>query len=166
MDYNGMCIKGCPERYVVGPGGKCKFKDYTHEVNSKYFQLAAIILASIALIVTIYFIYVRYFKRLPYVEIQSQLAVSMAKINNLNEEKEIKDMVVIGVGTDPDNINDWVNEIWQNYVKREDKLLRKVDFAKFVKNIFRITNSIYEPTDRNINKLFEMIKLKEGKADR
>jgi len=80
---------------------------------------------------------------LPYIEIQSHLAVSLAKINNLNEDRIQKDIVEIGVGTDPDNINDWVNEIWLNYVKKDDKMLRKVEFSKFVKNIFRITNSIY-----------------------
>jgi len=92
------------------------------------------------------------------------LAISLAKINNLNDDRDQKDIVEIGVGVDPDNINDWVNEIWLNYVKKDDKMLRKVEFSKFVKNIFRITNSIFVPKDRQINDLFIMIKLEEGKA--
>ena len=61
-------------------------------------------------------------------------------------------------------INDWLNEIWDNYVKKDDKLLRKNEFIKFVKTIFKMSNSIYEPTDRELNTLFSMIGLEYGKA--
>ena len=148
MDYNGLCIKGCPPRHEIAPSGKCEFKDYNKQVNSKYFIVALIIIVSVGLLIAAYMIYKKYFVLLPYVEIQSHLAVSLAKINNLNEDRIQKDIVEIGVGTDPENINDWINEIWLNYVKKDDKVLRKVEFSKFVKNIFRITNSMYSPKDK------------------
>ena len=86
---------------------------------------------------------------LPYIEIQSHLAVSLAKINNLNEDRIQKDIVEIGVGTDPDNINDWVNEIWLNYVKKDDKMLRKVEFSKFVKNTQSSGLTVSSPANRS-----------------
>jgi len=69
MEYTGFCIKGCPPRHVIGPSGKCKFKDYNWEVNSKYFIVAAIIILTIALLIGAYIVYKKYFVLLPYVEI-------------------------------------------------------------------------------------------------
>lgn len=72
----------------------------------------------------------------------------------------------MGVGTNYDNIRDWVEEIWQYYVRKDDQLLRKVEFERFVKSIFRVTKSTYEPKDSEMNQLFNMIDLKFGKADK
>ena len=69
MEYTGFCIKGCPPRHIIGPSGKCKFKDYTDEVNTKYFIIAAIIVIVILLLIGAYLIYKKYFVMLPYVEI-------------------------------------------------------------------------------------------------
>ena len=45
-------------------------------------------------------------------------------------------------------------------------MLRKAEFAKFVKKIFRITNSSYYPKEKDINDLYSLIKLEEGKVTR
>ena len=76
-----------------------------------------------------------------------------------------KDKIKLGVGRDRRTIDDWVNEIWINYVRKDD-MLRKDEFAKFVKTVFKMTNSTYEPTSRQINNLFEMIKLDWGQASK
>ena len=60
-------------------------------------------------------------------------------------------MVEIGIGTNKKNIDEWVNEIWQNYVKKDDDLLRKDEFSRFVKNCFRITHTTFVPTDTELN---------------
>jgi len=57
MEYTGLCIKGCPPRHVIGPSGKCEFKDYNWEVNSKYFIVGAIIILTIFLLIGAYLIY-------------------------------------------------------------------------------------------------------------
>lgn len=51
----------------------------------------------------------------------------------------------MGVGTNSKNISEWVNEIWQYYVKKNDELLRRDEFIKFVKNMFRATSMDYQP---------------------
>ena len=100
--------------------------------------------------------------------------MSMAKINTLNVSKKDNGIldkgdkyeIPLGIGTNPETINDWVNEIWDNYVKKDDKMLRKYEFVKFVKTVFKMTNSSYEPSDRDLNTLFDMIGLEWGKASK
>ena len=167
MEYTGFCIEGCPPNHIIGKTGRCEFQDYSRHVNYKYTAIIAAVILTLVLVYAIYYIKKKYYDLLPYNEAQSNLAVSLAKINNLNEERASRQLVEIGIGTDPENINDWVNEIWLNYVQRDDQLLRKVEFSKFVKNIFRITQSQYVATDFQINNLFMMIKnMNEGKATR
>lgn len=72
----------------------------------------------------------------------------------------------MGVGTNKKNIDEWVDDIFNAYVKRDDGLLRKDEFVRFVKQTFKTTGSPYQPTDTDLHALFQMLNLVQGKADK
>ena len=45
-------------------------------------------------------------------------------------------------------------------------MLRKDEFGKFVKTVFKMTNCDYSPSGKQINVLFQMIHLEYGRASR
>ena len=54
------------------------------------------------------------------VDIYGYLAIALAKLHNKNKIKAARERVEngVGVGTDPDNIQEWVNEMW--YIQQRD----------------------------------------------
>lgn len=88
MDYDGLCIKGCPPTHIVGPSGVCHFQDYTRHVNGKYLLISILALVCVCCCIIAYCYKRKIYDPLPYFEIQSHLAVALAKIHNLNEERK------------------------------------------------------------------------------
>lgn len=87
MEYTGFCIEGCPPNHIIGKTGRCEFQDYSRHVNYKYSAIIAAVIFTLVFVYFIYYIKKKYYDLLPYNEAQSNLAVSLAKINNLNEER-------------------------------------------------------------------------------
>lgn len=63
----------------------------------------------------------------------------------------------IGVGTNPDNINDWIEEIWWQYCNgdKETGLLEKKELYRWVKNSFRLSTFEYKFTEKEFGLLYK-----------
>lgn len=48
--------------------------------------------------------------------------------------KAVKGEVNMGIGSDKENINDWVNNIWQRYNLKPDEPLNRYQLVNFTKN--------------------------------
>ena len=54
----------------------------------------------------------------------------MAQIHTWDKVKSEREQVNIGVGSHPENIKDWIEDIWSAYAKstRNDGLMRRHEF--------------------------------------
>lgn len=121
----------CPASFVVDKyTGKCKYQDKNKSINGKYIMVVGIILAVIAFCGSVMCVKVYYFDQPPQLEIVQYLAVAMAQIHTWDKVKSEREQVNIGVGSHPENIKDWIEDIWSAYAKstRNDGLMRRHEF--------------------------------------
>ena len=59
------------------------------------------------------------------------LAVALARIQNV-DVKNPDEKILMGVGVDPQNIEDWVVDIWESYDQDGNHLIDKFEIKTFV----------------------------------
>ena len=65
------------------------------------------------------------------VDLEAFLGISLAKINNVDAASK-KDRVEMGVGSNPQNIKDWIEDIWESYDIDGNGLIDKLEIKTFV----------------------------------
>ena len=69
-------------------------------------------------------------------DIEAYLGVALARINNTDIEVDSK-RVIMGVGSDPNNINDWVQDIWESFDRDGNGQIDKYEVKSFIDQTFR-----------------------------
>lgn len=64
-------------------------------------------------------------------DIELYLGVALARINNTDIELESK-KVEMGVGKDPNNIGDWVKDIWESFDRDGNGQIDKHEIKSFI----------------------------------
>ena len=65
------------------------------------------------------------------VDLEAVLGVALARINNVDIEDK-SERVEMGVGTDEQNIRDWVDDIWGSYDSNANGLIDRLEIKAFV----------------------------------
>jgi hypothetical protein len=118
VDFDGYCIKGCPEGHVVDEEtGRCKYEDYFNDIIVK-FSVSIIPISVIFVLLVGLSYYIKDKKRKNLYPIEHELAIVLSRIHQMSQVKTLRDKkpVFVGVGKNPENLNEWVNEIWNMYV--------------------------------------------------
>ena len=92
-------------------------------------------------------------------DMESHLGVALAKINNVDAEKG--DIVGMGVGTDKENIEDWVDDIWNSYDRDNNGSIDKTEIRRFLDQTFQTAGVVVEYTDDDFDELYEKIDITE-----
>ena len=68
-------------------------------------------------------------------DIEMFLGVALARINNTDIEVD-NQRVVMGVGKDEHNINDWVKDIWDSFDRDGNGQIDKLEIKSFIDQTF------------------------------
>ena len=102
-------------------------------------------------------------------EIVGYLAVALAQIHTWDKIKSEREQVEIGVGSNDENLAEWVEDIWAAYAlhSKKDGLMRRHEFERFVKNTFKMATFQYKYNQKLFNEMYmTKIKLTDGKIDK
>ena len=146
--------------------GKCKFEDYFLDVIMKFFVYVIPGLLVSVLLVGLYY-YIKDNRRKKLYPLEHELAIVLARIHQTSQTKTLRDNkpVFVGVGKNPENLAEWVNEIWNMYVLDvKYPGMSGQHFENFVKGSFRIVQSKSQFDSSVINKLIsKRFSLKSGR---
>lgn len=172
MGHDGYCIEGCPDFFTINfVTGKCVYEDYTYMVNAKYGYVVGIVIVVLVILIILFIIWNVYlFPKRKSLEIESMLAVALAQIHTLDNVKSKREKVTLGVGSNEENIRDWIKEIWKNYAiaarTKKDGYLRRHEFLRFVKNSFKAATFTYKFTEDEFCQLYKRFALLDGKINK
>ena len=90
---------------------------------------------------------------------ESHLGVALAKINNVDAENG--ERVGMGVGTSKENIEDWVDDIWNSYDRDNNGSIDKTEIRRFLDQTFQTAGVVIKYTDDDFDELYEKIDITE-----
>lgn len=87
------------------------------------------------------------------IDIASALGLALAYISN-EEDRNPNHIIKHGVGTDDDNIKQWVQDIWETYDFNDDGNLDKREIRKFIDQTFLKIGITFEFHDFDFDDFF------------
>jgi len=91
--------------------GKNKDLMDSDEKDIRYYVITTLAFV-IPLIFSFYFIRFIYLRLRKKFDIEKHFAIALAIVHNEEERKVYRERVYIGVGSHPDNLREWVQDIW------------------------------------------------------
>ena len=97
--------------------GECKYEDYFKDVILKFIIYVVPGLLIGVLLVGLYYCIMHHRRKKLY-PLEHELAIVLARIHLTSQTKTLRDSkpVFVGVGKNPLNLIEWVNDIWNMYV--------------------------------------------------
>lgn len=94
------------------------------------------------------------------IDISSALGLALAYISN-EEDQNPNRIIRHGVGTDDDNIKQWVEDIWETYDFNDDGNLDKREIRKFIDQTFQKIGITFEFHDFDFDEFFSNLDITE-----
>jgi len=91
------------------------------------------------------------------VYIEPYLALALARVHNADPEKRAREFARIGVGSHPDSINEWVDEMWRTLNLDSQAQCSPKDFEVYVRGIMKQANINKKFVHWDVLDLFERI---------
>lgn len=89
-------------------------------------------------------------------DLEPILAVALARINNV-DIKDPEEKIHMGVGGDPQNIDDWVTDIWESYDQDGNHLIDKFEIKTFVAQTLQTAGIVIKYSDEDFDDLFDQM---------
>ena len=93
-------------------------------------------------------------------DIGSALGLALAQISN-EEDQNPNNIIKHGVGTDENNIRQWVDDIWETYDFNDDGNIDKREIKKFINQTFEKVNVKFEYNEFDLDDFFNQIDITE-----
>jgi hypothetical protein len=90
--------------------------------------------------------------------VAAALGLALAKISN-DEDRNPTNVIKHGIGTDKDNINQWVEDIWETYDLNDDGNLDKREIKKFIDQTLAKINVHYPYDEFDLDDFFRDVDL-------